>query len=487
MKQGVAKNTIYLTLAYIGQKIFSFIFFTLIARYVGVENTGAYVFSFSFTSFFAIFADLGLSSVLIRETARDIKETEKLIRSVVTIKMLLATGSAILVFITLPFLHKSADVNLMVYVATVIMVLDTFTSSFWGIFRGWQNLKFESITVFVTQILIVTAGVSAILAHLPMVFLVGSVALGSVFQFTTSQILIRRRLKLRLRPVWDPATFARLFAIAIPFALSGIFTRFYSYLDQILISVLAGDKALGLYSVPYKITFALQFVPAAFGAALFPAMSDYFANSLDRLKHTFEKSIFYLMMASVPVAVGIAALAQPIITRIYGQAYGPSVLALRIMMISLPFVFLNFPVGALLNAGNRQTRQTINLAMTLVANAVLNLILIPRYSFIGSSIALVVSMAILFFSGLYWAGTIIKYHKQFLIDSFLAVLFSSGVMGFFVWLMKDLLGHTSRVSFIYQLVFLPVFGGILYFVLLMFIGGFKKSDLTDIKNSITRR
>ena len=67
-----------------------------------------------------------------------------------------------------------------------------------------------------------------------------------------------------------------MIAFALPFALAGIFTKVYSYIDTVLLSSFLGSKAVGYYSIPSKITFAFQFIPMAFSAALFPAMSKFF-------------------------------------------------------------------------------------------------------------------------------------------------------------------------------------------------------------------
>ena len=62
----IAKNTSYLTLALVFQKIISFTYFTLLARYIGPASLGKYYLALSFTTIFAIFIDLGFANVLIR-------------------------------------------------------------------------------------------------------------------------------------------------------------------------------------------------------------------------------------------------------------------------------------------------------------------------------------------------------------------------------------------------------------------------------------
>lgn len=50
--------------------LISFVLLIYLARFLGEANFGKYNFAFSFTSLFAIFADLGINQLLVREIAR---------------------------------------------------------------------------------------------------------------------------------------------------------------------------------------------------------------------------------------------------------------------------------------------------------------------------------------------------------------------------------------------------------------------------------
>src|SRR5574344_1337101 len=83
----IAKNTSYLTTALILQKIISFTYFTLLARYVGPANLGKYYFAISFTTIFAIFIDLGFANVLTREVAKDSERAQKWFSNILALKI----------------------------------------------------------------------------------------------------------------------------------------------------------------------------------------------------------------------------------------------------------------------------------------------------------------------------------------------------------------------------------------------------------------
>jgi len=476
----IAQNTTYLTVAYIVQKIFSFLYFILIARMIGVEDIGKYVFALSFTTIFSVFIDLGLSPVLTREGAKDTSRLKHYLNNIVGVKAVLSTLTYLAVVLMINLIGKEPLVKELVYLSGLIMVLDSFYLSFYAVFRACQNLKYEAIGMIVGQVIIFGTGIAVLFLHLPLHFLIGSILMGSIFNFIYSLLLINKKLDFKPHLRYDKDILKMLFKIAAPFAIAGIFARVYGYIDTVLLSTLAGDKAVGWYSAGYKITFALQFIPMAFAAAIFPAMSNYFVKNKKLLAKTFEKSMHYLMIIALPVTFGVVVLAPELIVAVYGLEFLPTALALQILIFSLVFNFLGFPLGSLLNACNRQTVNTINMGITMVVNVVLNLILIPLFgaqAYLGAAIAALVSGFTLFALGLFWAGRITKYDKKFLILSLAKVLVACLVMTIIILVLK------SETHFI----FLIPLGGIIYFACLYVVRGLDKKEIKEFYHSFFKR
>ena len=79
----------------------------------------------------------------------------------------------------------------------------------------------------------------------------------------------------------------------------------------------------------------------------------------------------------MPIIVGIYLLADKIIL-LFKAGYDGAILPLQIAIIALFFIFVNYPIGSLLNACDRQLRNTINIGIVALASIVLNFIFIPR-------------------------------------------------------------------------------------------------------------
>jgi O-antigen/teichoic acid export membrane protein len=474
--ESVTRNTSYLTFSYIIQKALAFFYFIFVARALGVEDLGKYTFALSFTTIFAVFVDLGLTSALIRESAKEEKDSDKILSATIGIKLIVSFLVYGLIILIVNLMDYPDITKQLVYLSGIIMLLDQFTLSFFGIFRGRRNLKLESLSVIINQTIILISGLIIIFLKLPLIYFFLPFVFGSAFNLVFSAINVRR-LGVKFRISFDWKDWKFILKLAMPFALIAIFSRIYGNIDTVLLSKMAGDQAVGLYGVAMKIPFALQFIPSALAAAIFPAFSYQFSHDRTQLKDTFDKVMKFLVTAVVPVAAGIAILADPIIRTFYGDAFAPAILPLQILMLGLMFVFLNFPLGSLLNSCNKQTTNTILVGVTMVINILLNIWLIPKYGFVGASWVFVSCHGFLFLASLIVAAKIIPYGKKSLLVAIAKNLLSASVMEIvIIWFMP-------RVNF---LMLIPI-GAIVYITCIFALEAVTIDEIKYFSNSLIRK
>jgi len=138
----VARNTTFMTMALVIQKVLSFFYYAYIARGIGDVGLGKYTFALSFTSIFVIFMDFGLGPVLTREGARDESKIKSYLSNIVSLKIVLIFISMIALFVSLAIINHSGsipqDTLNLTYLATLIIILDTLTFTFYTVFRALQ-------------------------------------------------------------------------------------------------------------------------------------------------------------------------------------------------------------------------------------------------------------------------------------------------------------------------------------------------------------
>lgn len=400
-ERALARNTAWLMLATLGQKVISFLVFYIIARRVGPLVTGKYFYAVSITSIFVVLADFGLTPVVIREMASDLESGRAALARALRLKWLLLP-IAILCSIAYALVVKvEPEVFLAVLVACLVLSADSISLVWYGALRGKKDLRFEAFGMLVCQLI---TGIVAVLATFfarSVASLVFALLCGSVWNVIWSYMW-SRRLGMRVGGV-TPWSWQKMMIAAVPFGLAGLFVKVYSYLDSLLIREFQGHEAVGQYAVAYKLTYALQFLPLTFVAALYPAMSAAYARG-DKasLKRALTGSLRLMMLTSVPLAAILSALARPLVLTLYRAEYLGAVAPLTILPWVLIPIFLDFPVGSLLNASRRTYLKTAAMGCTMVINAIGNILLVPRLGPTGAAWSAVVSFILLFVIGLWF-------------------------------------------------------------------------------------
>ncbi|MDD4995501.1 MAG: flippase [Patescibacteria group bacterium] len=470
MAANLAKNTFYLTLAAIGQKVLAFIYFALIARMVGVEWTGKYFLALSFTTIFSIFVDFGLNSVLIRETARDHSLIPKYLNNIFSIKLFMAAATAIVAAVVINIMGYDSLTTLLVYLALLVMVADSFHMTFYGIFRGLKILSYEALGIFICEIIIVGLGTASLLIHRSLPILILALLAGSLFHIIYVLFLLKKRAGILPRWELDFTFLRKTFKIALPFAIAGVSVKIYSYIDSILLSLLAGDAYVGWYSIAYKLTYAFQFIPMAFVAGLYPVLSEHWKFNREKLIHTFTQSVRYMSAISIPICFGVWALADKIVIAFYGPDFFNSILPLQILIFVLFAIFVDFPVGSLLNACDRQTTKTAIMIATMVINVALNAILVPRFFAVGAAISGLISFTFMAVAGIYYGKKYIGFSLRPIFSCFIKTFLSGLVMAIVILALKEQL----------HFILLVPLGAIVYFLVLYIVRGWDKNDVKEI-------
>jgi O-antigen/teichoic acid export membrane protein len=480
-----AKNTLYLLIAYIYQKLISLFYFIILARYLGADDFGKYTFALSFTALISVLIDFGLFPVLTREVARDKNKTKDYFSNILGFCLLSGGITLILDFILINVLKYPIEIKMLVYLAGLVVLLDTLALSVYQLFRGYLNLKFESLGIIAHKTVMLIAGLILVylvkanlfLMMLPLLF-------GSIFYFLNAIFFLKRKLGLWPRPTFKKEILKSLLILSWPFFLAGIFSKFYATIDTILLSYLDGNQSVGWYSAAQKLTNAfLLLIAGSLSSALYPALSYYFVRSKENLNKLFNQAVFYLMLITIPLVCGLIVLARQIILLIYGGGYLPAISILIILSLSIPFVFFDYIVSGLLNACERQKINTKIHGFGVLLFIVFNLISIPFWGYLGAGLSVLVSFFILFILEIYWAKKIVKMELKYLINKIGLITLSSFIMSGLLLL----IGNNIHIFW------LVLVGMASYFTcawlfkliskndlkLLKQMGGFKKDFLSD--------
>jgi O-antigen/teichoic acid export membrane protein len=201
----------------------------------------------------------------------------------------------------------------------------------------------------------------------------------------------------RPRPRFDWQLFGSWLRLAFPFAVGAFLTNLYFRADVPILQHFRPFQEVGWYQFAYKPFEALQFVPLAVQAAVYPLLGVYHKEVGPRLGIAYERFFKVLVLLGWPLSVGTFVLVHPIgrLFRLFPQSE-PS---LRILSLGIVFLFANSAFTAMLYAIDRQDLFAWTTGIGVVVNVGLNLALIPSHGYLAASATTVVTEAAIAVAG----------------------------------------------------------------------------------------
>lgn len=395
----IARNTVLLSFGEIGTRALSFVLVVAIAQYLGDAGLGAFAFAFAFTDLLLNAIDLGLPTYVMREMAKNRQASGLYMSNVLGLRLLMLPiipAIALAMWAIAVFLLHAAtsETWLIVTLATAGMALNFLTDPFRMVFVAHEKDAYYSGLIIFERLIFTASGLGLLITGHGLIPVVSMYAVSQLISFFTTTYFVRSRFTGFTIKLEKP-TIIPMVKKALWFWLATFLRMVYQRADTILLGIMQGLAVTGWYGAAYRITESLRFIPLVVIPAVFPAMSRLHTQSKESLKALYEKTFYYLLIAALPMAVGLTLTASKVIAFFYGRPeFQHSAIALQLLIWAEALLFLHFIMGFLLNAIDKQHLFTIATAAYAAANVALNLVMIPKYSYVGAGIAAVITQAI---------------------------------------------------------------------------------------------
>jgi len=227
--------------------------------------------------------------------------------------------------------------------------------------------------------------------------------------------------------IWETMKF--MFRYALPLSFSGIFNSFLAQFYTVLIAIYASNFLIGNYAVANNFIVLLTFFATPITTMLFPAFSKLDPDKdKETLKIIFRSSIKYSSLLVIPPTIAVIALADPIVSALFGAKYAAAPLFLA--LLSVNYLLTAFGQLTTLNliSGQGKTGFYLKLAIVnTVAGITLAVLLVPTFGVVGLIITTIFDGVPGLFISLYW----VKKHYDAAIDwaSSAKILISSVASG----------------------------------------------------------
>ena len=143
--KSIFKNTSWLTISQVITSICAFLWTIIIARYLGVSDYGIVSFAISFTSLVGIVMDLGMSTYITREIAKNRNSVNKYFNNIFIFKLILAIILFFISGLILYLLGYPQWTILITLLFTIELIFMSMTVFLNGVFQAFEEVKYQAI------------------------------------------------------------------------------------------------------------------------------------------------------------------------------------------------------------------------------------------------------------------------------------------------------------------------------------------------------
>ena len=335
---------------------------------------------------------LGISSVLMREAAKDPSRTADLITAGVAIRIPLVVFSAFIGTGAAAALgYKASIIQLVVLgfaVLPVAMIIDVLNS----VLQGLGDFRSTSLGLFCEKLVTSVLLVTLVIVKAPIVWFAVVNVFGATINGCIAWHALRRFRKQTGNPGFsgriNPETIRFLAKAGIPLMMGMIFHAFWEPVARILLSQLSVHVAVAWYDLAKRLNGTALFLPAALASVLMPSLSRQFHEDKDAFVQTARRLVQTTVLSAVPIAVVIAFGARRFIDIMgYPAEFQGTVPALSLLGAATGVWFLSQATGTILLASERQAvigRLCMRLGVLIVPVSALGIWVGHRTPWIGN-------------------------------------------------------------------------------------------------------
>ncbi|WP_447635554.1 flippase [Flavobacterium microcysteis] len=400
----VFTNFVSLSVLQMLNMILPLITFPYLTRVLGTEIFGLILFSSSVITYFQILTDYSFNLTATKEISLNIENKEKLkelFNDVITTKLLLTIFSFFVLLLVVFSIDKFSEYRL-VYLLSFGVIIGQTLFPVW-FFQGIQKMKYITY-INLTFKTIFTILIFLYVKHQDDYWMVPLFnSCGFIFSGIFSLIYIYKQFNISLK-IQSLERIKTQLRIGKYIFLSELKISLFTNTNIILLGFIVGNNAVTYYAGAEKLVRALATIQIPFSNALFPFLSK--EMTIDPEK-TIKSIIKIVKIGSVILLIGLIPIfifSEEIIETVYGKNMENSALVLRILLLIPIASFIDNMFGKqiLINLGKDNLYFRV-ITIGTIFNILLNLVLIPQYSYIGTAISLMLTQIIIDIGMIYYS------------------------------------------------------------------------------------
>lgn len=170
--------------------------------------------------------------------------------------------------------------------------------------------------------------------------------------------------------------------------------QLYLQLGKIMIEAITGDATqVAYYDQADRIVKLPLALITALSTVMLPRISNEFKkNNQEKVKEYINKSLEFVFFLGMPIMFGLIGVSDTLVPWLLGEEFIPVIITIQLLSpIVVALCITNVIGDQYLMAVNNTKVLTMSYIVGVIMNFIINCILIPKYSYIGAAIAMVIT------------------------------------------------------------------------------------------------
>ncbi|MEK7534907.1 MAG: flippase [Patescibacteria group bacterium] len=360
-----------------------------------LKGYGQYTIVLTYISIIGATADLGLFTLVVREiTGKRPEVAGRIVGSALVFRFLLMLATLLILGGLYNFLPYDGVVKQGIILGVVIAFLMLFSQAIATIFQANYLSGRIVVSEIIGRLVMAILTIYFLRQGLGLIPVIVANLIGNVVLLVVSYLLSRTVSPIKIQfdfSLWKQ-TLPEFWSIAVVTLLGLVHFR----LDSLILSFYKPVTDVGIYGVAYRIFDIILVIPAIFAANLLPILTRLNdTNRKTEIAQLIKRSTGLLFAASFALGAAIMILAPWIIVFVTSADFTASALPLRILTSAFIFLFLTTIYAGTAIALREQKRLIGGYCLVVMVDIILNIILVPRFSYIGAAATTVTSEVVL--------------------------------------------------------------------------------------------
>jgi O-antigen/teichoic acid export membrane protein len=344
-------------------------------RHLGPERFGALSFADAFAATFFVALNLGVDPYVRKEVSVRPSHASDFFGGTLVLRIALSAAILGAIMLSMRAMDRPAEIRRVVYVFAAAQLFVTSNDTLSALLQAKGHVGGASVLAIATKIVWALGAVIAIARGAGLWALAFAYLVSEAIESAVLFGLARRHLGLVVRV--DVRATRAVVILSLPLYLNMFAITAYNKLDMTLLAVVGTSREVGWYAAASTIAGVCLLAAPLIGWVMMPTLARAASRSHDELFSRIRRSTELILSVAIPAALLVSLGADLAVRSLFGDAFAPAGLALRILAPTFVVTYVAIVFAITLQMLERAWTLTAISLAGLVVNVLLNLAIVP--------------------------------------------------------------------------------------------------------------